>query len=211
MSDCVLCNQGNGIYPLYKNGNQSAQICENCQRTLAQLFYTAENQDYGAYITYRDIFRRNYANSPYADETAAKADSIWEAAHVMPADEIDPAQAVTPPTPQLFPPTEDLNDTEDESDFLPPQPAPGTIPADGSFYPNKLLLSTLIGLVALFMPVLGLLPALIAKNMADEIPYPYCARDVSRARNICIAAIAFSLLEIIAGVITLIVLAVNVF
>ena len=69
-----------------------------------------------------------------------------------------------------------------------------------SYYPNKLLLSTVLGLLALFTSVLGFIPAIIAKNMAYEIPLEYNVIDVSRARRITMAAFVINLIELIGGI-----------
>lgn len=70
-----------------------------------------------------------------------------------------------------------------------------------SYYPNKLMLSTIIGIVALFTSIFGLFPALIAKNMAEELPMEFSAPDVKRARRIATAAFVINLLEVIIGAI----------
>lgn len=76
-----------------------------------------------------------------------------------------------------------------------------------TYYPNKLMLSTIIGIIALFSSALGLFPALIARQMAYELPADYSPRDVKRARNIATAAFVINLIEVVAGVlITLIII-----
>ena len=74
-----------------------------------------------------------------------------------------------------------------------------------SYYPNKLMLSTFIALVALFSSVFGFIPAVIAKQMAQEIPETYNPVDRKRAINIATAAIIFAIIEFLAGIVLLIV------
>ena len=70
-----------------------------------------------------------------------------------------------------------------------------------TYYPNKLLLCTVIGIIALFTSVLGFIPSIIARNMAYELPLEYNVTDVSRARRIATAAFVINLIELIAGAI----------
>ncbi|WP_294799875.1 hypothetical protein [uncultured Eubacterium sp.] len=70
---------------------------------------------------------------------------------------------------------------------------------DTTFYPNKLLLATLFGIVALsvclFMPCfLGLIPAVIGKKMATELQSNYCQKDCKRAIILCKIAIVINLI-----------------
>lgn len=74
------------------------------------------------------------------------------------------------------------------------------------FYANKLTLSTIIGLVALFSSIFGLFPAMIAMKMADEMPMDYSPVDVKRARQISTAAFVINLIEVIGGIVTGVVL-----
>ena len=211
MSQCVLCNTENATYPLYKNSRNNVYICYHCQQALTELFRTAETQDYGAYIACRDLFGKHYGSSPYAAEITAKSDGVWEAAHVTPEDELKPVQVEDVPdfAYKEEPPVQRSANPYAAAPAA--NAAPPKNPADASYYPNKLMLSTVLGLIALFMPVLGLIPAIIAKNMADEIPFPFCVRDVTRARNISFAAIVLCVIEFFAGLVTMIVLFATVF
>ena len=74
-----------------------------------------------------------------------------------------------------------------------------------SFYPNKLMIATIISLLALFTPVFGLIPAIIAKRMVNELPEDYCPIDSKRASNISTAAIVIAALEIFVCFVVLIV------
>lgn len=80
--------------------------------------------------------------------------------------------------------------------------APAVMPGNSNpaFFPNKILLATVIGIIALFTSALGLIPALIAMQMAKELPLDYSPADVKRARAISTAAFVINLIEVIAGV-----------
>jgi hypothetical protein len=202
MSRCVFCGNKPAVFPLYKNDKNDAYLCDRCQETLALLFHAAKKEPYEVYAKYRENFRKEYGDSAYTEETLAKADSVWDESHSIPDGELPPAQTGYEP--------EQTEEEPARRDAYPAglnmQAAPAAIPPDSSYYPNKLLLSTVLALLSLALPVLGLLPALIADKMADEIPYPYCATDVNRAKNISFAAIIFCAAEILAGVITAIIL-----
>lgn len=70
-----------------------------------------------------------------------------------------------------------------------------------SYYPNKLMLCTVMGLVALFTSVFGLIPSIISMNMANELPLEFSPLDVKRARNISNAAVIINTIEVIVGII----------
>lgn len=64
-----------------------------------------------------------------------------------------------------------------------------------TFDSNKLLLATLFGIVSLFMPLfLGLIPAIVGKNMAQELQkQSYCLKDCKRAMLLCKISIIFNI------------------
>ena len=74
---------------------------------------------------------------------------------------------------------------------------------NNTYWPNKLLLSTVIGIIALFTSVLGFIPAVLGLTMAKEIPESYCPQDRGRAIRINTAAIVFGVIEGLVGLVIL--------
>lgn len=90
-------------------------------------------------------------------------------------------------------------------------PSPSPAKNETDYYANKLLLCTVMGLVALFTSVLGFIPCIISLQMANELPLEFSPVDVRRARSISTAACIINLIEVIAGIIVGIVVMIDYF
>ena len=78
-----------------------------------------------------------------------------------------------------------------------------------TYYPNKLMLCTVMGLVALFTSVLSLIPSVLSLHMVNELLLVLSPNDVLQARQLCKAAVIINSIEVLAGIIIGIVILVN--
>ncbi|MBQ7623766.1 MAG: hypothetical protein IJS65_00635 [Clostridia bacterium] len=69
-----------------------------------------------------------------------------------------------------------------------------------NYYPNKLMLATIIALVSFFSSVFGFIPGIVALKMANELPENYNTTDVKRAKGFATAAIVIAIIEVVVGV-----------
>ncbi len=201
MAECVLCKNEEGIVPLYKSERKKAFVCKDCMKDPDNLFRLARDKDPSAYERYREEFIEDFSESEYVNEIVSQADREWQETFARPAEE---------PAPEYD--TEDFADEDAEaevetyvSDAEAEPPVGNAVPAGSfqaeAFYPFKLHLCTVLGLIALFTSALGLIPSFIAHQMACELPDSFSPVDVRRARQISQAALIINALEVLAGII----------
>ncbi len=181
MPKCVLCGAPGADIPLNKDAHSSGlldRVCADCKADVDRLFDLAENADDKAYAEYRNGFAEDFGQTETVKDLLRIADARKKTAA---ANKRNPAQTKKKEAGSAIDPI--------------------------NYYPNKLMLCTLIGLAALFTSVLGLIPSFIGFRMSKELPPEVSPPDVLRARRLCLAALIINTVETVGAIITALVLA----
>ncbi|MBO5858493.1 MAG: hypothetical protein J6R20_01800 [Clostridia bacterium] len=170
---CKLCSGDNAsLLHLDTNGNQ-IYVCDGCAQDVKELLTLAVGHDINEYNKFKNEFIEDFNGNP-------------NIGCVIQAAEAKRLGTINPPSPKTsFVQNEIKTNNKSTSETI------------NSFIPYKLLLSSILAVISLFLPIIGIIFAIFANVMSSEIPYDFSPTDVKRANMISNCAIYIHLVEIV--------------
>lgn len=197
MRQCMLC-AGYGFFT-YGEGEDAVCLCSACSDKALELFSLAKT-DKIKYINKKDEFLNAYNGDENTKKVISLAEDIKNGKTVAGAGKEIPkkgSSVVTVMETDNGKNTAGKASENDSRNKVISVAVNNTNADDSVFLPFKLLIATLFAVAAYLIPVAGLLPAVIAYIMAEEIPGGFCKYDVLRAKNLAKFAIIVNVIVIL--------------